>query len=537
MNNQKYICRFILDNGSQCNKEISNEQSFSKHVQKTHKITLLDYKIKYENFEIPKCPICNENAKQSKIHSAIFAKTCGNENCIKEVNRRKTVKYLLSKTGQNRCSFNKRKNKEPSYLEAWFANMIKKHSLESKFDIICEFLEYPYFIDFAFVNIRFAVELNGKHHFVKNTAIYTERHQNRQKYLESCGWKVFNIDYFDIYDDDKIKQFLEILDKKTQYVEKKLDSKIYKLNEYNDNVELYRSRKNNERIQNINELIKTIDITKRGWLKKIREEVDKNISTKWIKKFMPHIAKNAWAMIPSFRNSKKLSKEQKNEMTWKTINDAMQKIDFTDKHWHSKLRKITGVWAMPYIKKYDPKILETAWSRDKEIKEIEQKILKIHSLKQIDFEDRNWAVELSKMLDVSPNRAFHFVRTYMKNIKHYFANRTQKRKEEDNKAIEQKDTIIFMYSQQKNTIANISKTLKINERRIKKILNENNIKRMSFSETMINASLRKERSPNWKPENHIVETRSCACGCGRTFECTKNKKKIFIHGHNTKKQR
>lgn len=42
-----------------------------------------------------------------------------------------------------------------------------------------------------------------------------------------------------------------------------------------------------------------------------------------------------------------------------------------------------------------------------------------------------------------------------------------------------------------------------------------------------------ENNPRWKPENHIMETRTCICGCGRTFECVTISKKKFIHGHNS----
>jgi G:T-mismatch repair DNA endonuclease (very short patch repair protein) len=46
-----------------------------------------------------------------------------------------------------------------------------------------------------------------------------------------------------------------------------------------------------------------------------------------------------------------------------------------------------------------------------------------------------------------------------------------------------------------------------------------------------NARLGK-KAYNYKPENHILETRYCECKCDRTFECAINSKKRYLPGHN-----
>jgi len=45
-------------------------------------------------------------------------------------------------------------------------------------------------------------------------------------------------------------------------------------------------------------------------------------------------------------------------------------------------------------------------------------------------------------------------------------------------------------------------------------------------------SSRGKFNPIYKPENHIIETRTCICGCNQTFECPIKSKKRFINGHN-----
>lgn len=54
-------------------------KNLHRHL-KCHEITILDYHIKYLNFKIPKCAICNENAKH-KIRIK-FCVTCAKKSCI-----------------------------------------------------------------------------------------------------------------------------------------------------------------------------------------------------------------------------------------------------------------------------------------------------------------------------------------------------------------------------------------------------------------------------------------------------------------------
>lgn len=69
-----------------------------------------------------------------------------------------------------------------SYLEAWFYDkVIVRNELESKYDIVNEYCEYPYFLDFAFVNERIDVELDGKYHQIEDRRKHDEK---RAAYLK-----------------------------------------------------------------------------------------------------------------------------------------------------------------------------------------------------------------------------------------------------------------------------------------------------------------------------------------------------------------
>lgn len=64
-----------------CNRECKNIHSLSHHVL-LHGLKLIDYYIKYEDFEIPKCPYCG---KDCTIRKGInFNVTCGDIECKKK---------------------------------------------------------------------------------------------------------------------------------------------------------------------------------------------------------------------------------------------------------------------------------------------------------------------------------------------------------------------------------------------------------------------------------------------------------------------
>jgi len=105
-----------------------------------------------------------------------------------------------------------------SFLEQWFYDeIICKLELDKKYDIVSEFGEYPYFIDFAFVNEKIAVELDGGFHFINQKSI--EKDINRDKILKEKGWTLYHIAYFEnknIVEQDFLK-FLNKIEKQRRF--------------------------------------------------------------------------------------------------------------------------------------------------------------------------------------------------------------------------------------------------------------------------------------------------------------------------------
>lgn len=84
-----------------------------------------------------------------------------------------------------------RKRNEPSYPEKCFINFLKDKGYDKRFLIEREKTVFPFFIDFAFVDIKLAVEIDGSQHIVDE-----ERKQRdilKNKTLLDNGWKVLRI--------------------------------------------------------------------------------------------------------------------------------------------------------------------------------------------------------------------------------------------------------------------------------------------------------------------------------------------------------
>jgi len=98
-----------------------------------------------------------------------------------------------------------------SYIEKLFEKLIEKNELAKKYDIVKEYSFFPYFIDFAFVNIKLAVETDGSQHWKVNDRIKNDREKDELLMLND--WKVYRIPSFLIKNNfEKVEQdFLQYL--------------------------------------------------------------------------------------------------------------------------------------------------------------------------------------------------------------------------------------------------------------------------------------------------------------------------------------
>jgi very-short-patch-repair endonuclease len=103
----------------------------------------------------------------------------------KAILRYKRLKYMEENPEKTawRCS-------NISYPEKLFLEKITNSGLDKKYLIIREYSVFPYFIDFAFLNEKIAVEIDGGQHLLpdrKNSDIV------KDKVLNENGWKVVRV--------------------------------------------------------------------------------------------------------------------------------------------------------------------------------------------------------------------------------------------------------------------------------------------------------------------------------------------------------
>lgn len=84
-----------------------------------------------------------------------------------------------------------RKRNKPSYPEQCFINFLEKNEYDKKFLIEREKSFFPYYVDFAFVDIKLAVEIDGSQHILDKKRKNNDELKNQL--LLNKGWKVLRI--------------------------------------------------------------------------------------------------------------------------------------------------------------------------------------------------------------------------------------------------------------------------------------------------------------------------------------------------------
>jgi very-short-patch-repair endonuclease len=99
---------------------------------------------------------------------------------------------------------------EPSYAEQYFLDLFENEKIDS---FECEYNVGRWFIDFAFLENKIAIEVDGKQHLYRK-----ELDEEKDKFLQEQGWKVFRIEWFNPVNDKnkarlypQIEQMKEIL--------------------------------------------------------------------------------------------------------------------------------------------------------------------------------------------------------------------------------------------------------------------------------------------------------------------------------------
>jgi very-short-patch-repair endonuclease len=367
--------------------EYKRTAELSKFLKKNN-ITVLEYFVKHENLIYDKCLICGENCKIKNFNNlkANFTKTCCSKKCqfelnkniivsdeTKEKQRIKRVEYLKKRTGKT--AWERRNNGDMSYIESVFYNKCMNSGIFHKYDVVNEYCEYPYFIDFAFINEKIAVELDGKQHFINNKRV--EHDIKRDNILNEKGWRIFRINYEEVLNvniinrlekfisSDNIKNFENRLVLYKEYKENMLKN-VKKIIKQEKNIDLnYIKKEKNIKIleKKVNKLNKTseqnnvlidlvlnsnIDFSVFGWVKKVSILINKKKVNVWMKKYMlDFYNENCFkrGMIEKTRKEKKdLLKNIKSDDIKNKLNIIKNSnIEFNKKGWRKDFIKLIDI--------------------------------------------------------------------------------------------------------------------------------------------------------------------------------------------------
>ena len=266
-------------------------------------MSVLDYMVKYENFIVPKCFSCEKDAKVRNW--PLFYDTCCDKMCItiqrkvkklteqhKEKIRKSRVLFLSKEENRKKTAWFKKANSIMTYGENFLHELFEKNEIYKKYDVVREYSHYPYFIDFAFVNEKVAIEFDGSCHF-SNGLERVEHDIARDEALNNAGWRVFRVAYYEL-EEFKIETLTSFIGDPDQ---KKLKCQLEKYEEIikrknkvlTDKAFLKRAEKK-EKCENITIklLSSNIDFSKFGWVNLAASVIgckSQKVS-KWMKKHL-----------------------------------------------------------------------------------------------------------------------------------------------------------------------------------------------------------------------------------------------------------
>jgi len=198
-----------------CRKEFKNNNSFAKHLRMLHNYSLLEYYIKYEEFQIPKCE-CGNFCKVRK--SLEFTKTCCDPKCISNISKKKHSEESKKLISEKRIEWLKNNSdKHPWKKDTKFVSVpcekLKNIFTENGLSFETEFQplkERFYSIDIAFVDKGIGIEVNGNQHYNSNKEL-KDYYKKRKELIEEKGWKLYDIHYSKVYDEEFVTELINLI--------------------------------------------------------------------------------------------------------------------------------------------------------------------------------------------------------------------------------------------------------------------------------------------------------------------------------------
>lgn len=198
--------------------------------------------------------------------------------------------------GWNHINFNTERR---SYPEIFFLEVLNKNGLSKKYKIIEKMPFGKYALDFAIVELKLDVEIDGQQHFRNPEAI--KKDKERDDFLISNGWKIYRIAWIEMSNNKKkeIEKFLNFIENihdessvfydvdKIKFKKKKKDPKFIDFEDYHKHRKEEAIKRNKIFVDLI--LNSGIDFSSFGWVNKVSKltNIKHQRVKKWMLKYMP----------------------------------------------------------------------------------------------------------------------------------------------------------------------------------------------------------------------------------------------------------
>jgi len=215
-----------------CNKSFNNKGGLAAHEKACHKIQIISADVMSDYLN--KGLSINKLAKKYSIGKSSVVTIIGNKKrTTKEANKLGRELYSENFKHSNETKAKLReirleymrnnpdktawRQKNMSYPEKIFKELLENLDYNKKFKIVREYCVFPYFIDFAFVDIKVAIEIDGSQH---GNSDVRERDKRKDKLLHKEGWRIIRFHATNVLNktDEIIKILAETIISNEKYI-------------------------------------------------------------------------------------------------------------------------------------------------------------------------------------------------------------------------------------------------------------------------------------------------------------------------------
>jgi very-short-patch-repair endonuclease len=172
------------------NKKRTLKESTKEKIRKTLKGRIHETKILSLEHIVKICPICKKEFKTRKKKQIFCSRNCARKNNGSCESAREKISKRVQERLQNGTfsGWKSRKDKNPSYPEQYFIDLFNNENIK---EWERDYKVGRWFIDFAFINKKLALEIDGKQHKERK-----EQDKIKDNYLQKNGWNIFRIKWF-----------------------------------------------------------------------------------------------------------------------------------------------------------------------------------------------------------------------------------------------------------------------------------------------------------------------------------------------------